>query len=179
MAVLVGARPGWVVAIVMASLASVYLRAQRWRVLLRPVAEVPLAPALSATAIGFGAAAVLPLRLGEFVRPALLARSTGIRMSAGLSSVVLERLFDVLLVVGCFLLVSFLYPLPDNIRYGAWALAALSVMGFLVLLVIQRRRRATEALVERLLGYTPAAVSPRLHPVVTHFLDGLGGLADA
>ena len=158
MAVLVGARPPWVGAVVLATLASVYLRAQRWRVLLRPVGDVPLYPALSATAIGFGASAVLPLRLGELVRPALLGRRAGVGLSAALSSVVLERLFDVLLVITCFLLVSVAYRVPDGLRRGAWVLAALAVVGFLILLIVQRRRQAAEVLVDRLMVYLPAAV---------------------
>jgi predicted Kef-type K+ transport protein len=44
----------------------------------------------AATVIGFGASGVLPLRLGEFVRPALLSRRCGFPMSATLSSVLLS-----------------------------------------------------------------------------------------
>ncbi|TMA87784.1 MAG: hypothetical protein E6J77_09575, partial [Deltaproteobacteria bacterium] len=66
-AILVSARPLWVAAVMLASLVAVYVRAQRWRVLLRPLGDVPLFPALSATAIGFGASAVLPFRIGELV----------------------------------------------------------------------------------------------------------------
>ena len=59
------------------------IRAQRWRLILRPVASVPFGPSFSATAIGFAASSVLPLRLGEFLRPALLARRVGFGMSPG------------------------------------------------------------------------------------------------
>src|SRR5437660_11937292 len=129
------ARLGWLTVTVIASLATVYIRAQRWRVLLRPVGEVPLYAALSATAIGFGASSVLPFRLGELLRPALLGRRAGVGMSAALSSVVLERLFDMLLVIGCFLGVALAYPIPRAMRQGAWALAVVAAVGFLVLLV--------------------------------------------
>jgi len=176
--VLAGARPGWVVALVFATVAAIYVRAQRWRVLLRPVGNVPLYPALSATAIGFGAGAVLPLRLGEILRPALLGRKVGIRLSAALSSVVLERLFDILLVIGCFLVLSLAYPLPEALRDGARVLGVLTGVGFVVLLAAQRRRTAAERLVERVLGYLPARVATALRPVAHSFLDGLGGLAD-
>src|SRR5512132_1442929 len=72
--VLGSAQAEWVVAVVAASVLSVYVRAERWRILLRPVGDVGLYPALSATAIGFGASSVLPFRLGELLRPALLGR---------------------------------------------------------------------------------------------------------
>ena len=62
---------------------------------------------------------VLPLRLGELVRPALLARRVGFGMSPALSSVVLERLFDMLFVILCFLVLSLIYPLPPDLRRAA------------------------------------------------------------
>src|SRR6185369_8486412 len=64
-AVLADARLGWVIASALAGLFTVYIRAQRWKVLLRPLGDVRVADAFSATAIGFGASAVLPFRVGE------------------------------------------------------------------------------------------------------------------
>jgi len=177
--VLAGARPLWIVAVMLASVATVYIRAQRWRVLLRPLGEVPLYPALSATAIGFGASSVLPFRLGELLRPALLGRRAGVGMSAALSSVVLERLFDVLLVIACFLAVSLIYPeVPEEMRRGAFALAALALVGFVVLVAMQRHRVRTEALLARVLRRLPDRLANRLRPLVASFMSGLGGLAD-
>ncbi len=176
--VLAGARPGWVAALMLAGLLGVYIRAQRWRVLLRPLGDVPLYPALSATAIGFGASAVLPFRVGEILRPALLGRRVGVAMSAALSSVVLERLFDMLLVIGCFLAVSLAYPVPPALRRGALGLAALAGLGFVVLLVMQRNPVRAEAMIVGILGRLPARLARPLLPMARSFLSGLGGLAD-
>lgn len=177
-AILMAARPLWVAGVMLASLLAVYVRAQRWRVLLRPLGIVPLYPALSATAIGFGASAVLPFRIGELVRPALLGRRIGVGVSAALSSVVLERLFDMLLVIVCFLVVALVYPLPPALRDSAIVLGILALVGFGVLYAIQRRRVATETIVERLLGRLRPSFAARLGPLVHSFLGGLGGLAD-
>jgi uncharacterized protein (TIRG00374 family) len=176
--VLRAARPEWVGAVLIASLLSVYVRAQRWRVLLRPVGQVPLYPALSATAIGFGASSVLPFRLGEVLRPALLGRRTGVALSAALSSVVLERLFDMLLVISCFLIVSLIYPMREGLRWGAYVLAGAAASGFALLLVMQRHPEATERRVHALLGVLPERAADALRPVASHFLSGLGGLSD-
>jgi glycosyltransferase 2 family protein len=178
--IVTGARPIWVLGIVVAGLLGVYVRAQRWRVLLRPLGDVPLYPALSATAIGFGASAVLPFRLGELVRPAILGRRIGCGMSAALSSVVLERLFDMLLVIGCFLAVTLLYPvIGDDMRRGALVLSALAVLGFVVLFLVQRNPAVAETLITRLLDRLPRRVGQGLLPVARSFLSGLGGLSDA
>jgi len=177
-AILMTARPLWVAGVMLASLLGVYVRAQRWRVLLRPLGVVPLYPALSATAIGFGASAVLPFRIGELVRPALLGRRIGVGVSAALSSVVLERLFDMLLVIACFLIVALVYPLPPALRDSAIVLGVLALVGLAVLYVVQRRRVATETFVERLLARLPSSFAAPLGPLVRSFLGGLGGLAD-
>jgi uncharacterized protein (TIRG00374 family) len=177
-AILAEARLGWVLAIAGAGLLGMYVRAQRWRVLLRPVGEVPLYPAFSATAIGFGASAVLPLRLGELVRPAVLGRRVGCGMSAALSSVVLERIFDMLLVIGCFLLVSILYPVSSEMRRGALGLSAFAVLALVVLFVMQRNPARTEGFVRRVLSRLPGRLGSGLLPMARAFLSGLGGLSD-
>ena len=172
------ARPAWLLVVVVATLATVYIRAQRWRILLRPLGDLPFYPVLSATAIAVGAGSILPFRLGEFVRPALLGRA-GVSMSGALSSVVIERLFDVLLVIGCFLTVSLIYPeVPPNMRRGAFALAMLAALGFVVLLVMQRQRVRTEAILELVIRRLPTSLGQRLRPLVASFMNGLGGLAD-
>jgi hypothetical protein len=176
--VLASARLGWVAALMIASLAAVYIRAERWRVLLRPLGRVPLYPALSATAIGFGATAVLPLRIGEVLRPALLGRRAGVGISAAFGSVVLERLFDVLFVIGCFLGVSLSSPLPAAVRRSAWVLSGLATVALITLIVMQRRRGSSERLFDRLLGLLPPRIASGLRPVARSFVAGLGGLSD-
>jgi uncharacterized protein (TIRG00374 family) len=176
--VLGSARPVWICAVLLASLASVYIRAQRWRVLLRPVGKVPLYPALSATAIGFGASAVLPFRLGELLRPALLGRRAGVTMSAAFSSVVLERLFDMLLVISCFLLVSLAYDVPDELRWGAYVLGLGAALAFGLLLAMQRHPPATERRLQAMLARLPRRLAAGIEPVARHFLSGLAGLSD-
>jgi glycosyltransferase 2 family protein len=169
----------WVAASAASSVLAILLRAQRWRLLLKPVAAVPLAPAFSATAIGFAATAVLPLRLGEVIRPAVLARRVGFGLSPGVSSVVLERLFDMLFVLLCFVVLSLIYPLPADLRRAALALGAIAVVGFAVLLVASRTRSRAERLLDAVLGWLPAAVGRVLRPLATGFLDALGALESA
>lgn len=157
---------------------AIALRAVRWRILLRPLGTVGFRPAFSATAIGFGATAVLPLRIGEIVRPALLARATGLGLSPTLSSVVLERLFDMLFVVLCFLVLSLIYPVEPWMRQGAVALAVVAIAGFTVLVVAERRRASTDRLVAAVLGRVPGRVAGVLSPLIEGFLRGLSGVAD-
>jgi hypothetical protein len=99
-------------------------------------------------------------------------------MSAALSSVVLERIFDMLLVIGCFLLVSILYPVSREMRQGALGLSAFAVVALVVLFVMQRNPARTETLVTRLLSRLPGRVGSGLLPMARAFLSGLGALSD-
>jgi uncharacterized protein (TIRG00374 family) len=168
----------WVLASVLAALFSFLVRTERWRVLLRPVADVPFMPAFSATAIGFGASMVLPLRLGEIIRPTLLARRVRLGVSAAISSIVLERLFDMLLVISCFLLASLIYQLPEDLRRGAIMLAVLAGGGFVFLVVVQRRRQTADRILERILARLPERPAGVVRGIVHGLLDGLSGLSD-
>jgi glycosyltransferase 2 family protein len=174
--VLADARLPWVAAAVAASVLAIALRAQRWRLLLRPVAAVPLGASFSATAIGFAATSVLPLRLGEVIRPALLARRVGFGVTPALSSVVLERLFDMLFVILCFLALSLIYPLPTDLRRAALLLGGAAIAGFALLLLAQRNRARAERLLDAVLGWTPAAVGRSVRPLAGGFFDALGAL---
>jgi len=177
--VLQGASWAWIGVVILISLLSHVIRAQRWRVLLRPVVDAPYYPALSATLIGFGASMVLPLRLGEIIRPALFARRTGIGISPAFSSVVLERLVDTLFVVVCFVVVAVIYPDLGEYRRLAW-LAALGIgAGVVALFLVARHRTGAERLASAVLVRLPARLGRALGPIARGLLDGVGGLGDA
>jgi uncharacterized membrane protein YbhN (UPF0104 family) len=79
---------------------SVQLRAARWRVLARGIADVPARSAFRATAVGFLVNNVLPLRIGELVRVWWLARETRTSASALLGTVIVERVIDMVFLLG-------------------------------------------------------------------------------
>jgi glycosyltransferase 2 family protein len=168
---------GWALAVAAVSCGCHVLRAERWRVLLRPVGAVPRGPAIAATFIGFGSSMVLPFRLGEIVRPAVLGRRVGIPTSAALSSVVLERLFDILLVVCCFFVVGLVYDVPAYLRAGAFTLGIGTAIGFVLLVMMARNRAGATRVLRRLVDVLPARVGDLVWPVLDGLLQGLGGLA--
>lgn len=170
------ARWPWVFAVVVISLVSHMVRAERWRVLLRPVVRAPYWPALSATYVGFGASMVLPLRLGEIVRPALFGRRTGIGLPAALSSVVVERIFDMLFVMLCFVLVALTYDELARYRGAAWGLAVALALGSVVLFVLARRRALADRLIAWAMRPLPSRVAGGAQGIAGSLLDGIGGV---
>lgn len=175
---LLGTVPSYLALMAIASLLTLYVRAVRWRVLLEPLGRFPLEPVLSATAIGFMANMVLPLRMGEVVRPALLGRRTGLGVSAALGSVVLERLLDLMLIVSLFLTLAMFLPGWPALRRGGYVVAAALAGSLATAMVIQRRRERAERWARVLLSSLPRRLRKPGQRLVGGLLDGLGGLRD-
>ncbi len=116
-------------------LLACYLRALRWRWLLPTGLNIPTLKLFSATAIGSLASFVLPLRAGEFVRPWVLARTKQVTFACALSSIVTERVFDVLAML-CLFAVSLLHvadpPLWATLFAKSLGALALSILGVMI-----------------------------------------------
>ena len=85
------------------------VRALRWRTILEPVASrIPFGPLWRATAIGMMVNNVLPARAGEFARAYALKKEAEVPFPTGLASLVVDRLFDaiVLLLLAAFALLD-------------------------------------------------------------------------
>ena len=127
---LANARPDLLAAGAVLALASYLLRAERWRRLLRPVARTRLRATLRATLIGFAANTLFPGRLGEVVRPYVLARRERLSVAAVFATSVIERLLDMLVVCLVFaVLVTLVGPrtsAPSTDLLAALRMAALA-----------------------------------------------------
>lgn len=92
----------WTIPVYAFSLVLVhFFRASRWRFLIAPVRRVAMRDVLMLNFIGFFAIFALPLRLGEFARPALTKYRHGISISVGLGTVAVERVIDGLITSLC------------------------------------------------------------------------------
>ena len=83
------------------------LRAWRWQALLAPIGRARFRTAFRTTVIGFAATFLLPARVGEVLRPYLLARQEGLNAAAAFATVIVERLLDLCTVLLLFALALF------------------------------------------------------------------------
>ncbi|MBW2735668.1 MAG: flippase-like domain-containing protein [Deltaproteobacteria bacterium] len=127
-----------------------FFRAWRWGQLLAPIHPVSFGRILPISSVGFLAIVALPLRMGEFVRPYLIADPPHIRMSHGLGTMAVERVFDgVFLSLAAFTAV--MEARSRGVSVPAWVLSAgLAALGvFCIALVVlimtlwQRERAVT------------------------------------
>lgn len=167
---------GYLVPIALLSDYSVVVRCQRWQLLLRPVGPVPFLPLLSATAIGFFCNMVLPLRVGEVIRPVLLAKRTQLPVSSVFASVLLERLLDMLTILVFLGLVMCLVPVSSTIRQSGVVFLVLALIAIALVLALQRQHPVALSLVRRVLALTPPGVRARADAALQSFIGGLQGI---
>lgn len=157
---------------------SIVVRCQRWRLLLRPVGDVGFLPLFSATSVGFLCNMVLPLRVGEVVRPVLLANRTDVPVSSVLASVVLERLLDMLTILAFLGLVMCLVPVSNTIRQSGIVFVVFAVFAVGTIVALQRRHPLALGLVRWILARMPAALRDRAETALESFIGGLQGIGD-
>ncbi len=103
------------------------VRAVRWRLLLAPVKpKVSFYNLFSTTAIGYTATILFPFRIGEVVRPLLLAGRERMSRSAALATVGVERVLDFLTIL--LFLSTYLLFFVDDLHAGATGTEAWSRM---------------------------------------------------
>ncbi len=172
----------WLVPGVAVYFLGVAARTWRWHYMLRHLKPVPLGALFRIVCIGYMGNNIYPARAGEVLRSYVLRQETGVRISASLATVAIERVFDGLtMLVFVFIalpLVSFEADPLDSYRGPiAWA-TVLFVAALIAFLALASRPRMAMAVANRAAGLAvPATYRPRLLGVVERFLAGLESLA--
>jgi len=180
-----GAEPLWLGAMVVTATASFLPRASRWQALLLPVIPATSFDSrFGGVAVGAMANNLLPARLGEFARAFAFSRVEPVGMSAAFGSLVVERVFDGLVLAG-FLALGLLVPgspvAGDGLVRKIAAGGAVVFVGAWGLLWLLARRPDRVLLVfERTAG---RLLSPDLTErgveILGSFIEGLGAFHDA
>ena len=119
-------------------------RVWRWRLLLAPVKPgLPFRPMFASVMLGYMTTWILPGRLGELVRPALLSSKEDVPLGPCVGTVVADRLLDGVAIVALFAIgsvnASFAATstsLAGEIRVGAWIALAVILAGLVGLAAV-------------------------------------------
>lgn len=109
--------------------ASYVTRTLLWQRILSTVKNVDFPNTFSALMIGFFANNILPGRAGEFMRAYVLGSKENIGKTFILGTIVVERLFDISILLLFLVLSTFLFPMPE------WT-KRIVVMTSIILLII-------------------------------------------
>ncbi len=163
---------------------GVWVRAWRWHYLLGPVKPIPTRTMFPITTIGYMGNNIYPARAGEVLRAVILKRREGVSISASLATIIVERIFD-----GVVMLAFVFLNLPELARLTAdsgfigniqqvavWGtLAFIGALGVFLLAAMfpQVTARAGQWAIERFL---PARLQERVTGLMDRFLEGLASL---
>lgn len=162
----------WLLVAIGVSLLIMVFRAWRWQLELLPLERVPLGRLWVITSVAYMAINVLPVRLGEVVRPWLLSRRSNVSFANVVGNIVLEKTMDSVLIL-FYILVGLLTieNLPIWVRRGA-IFPAIGA-GILVSLVLLFWWRG-EAFVDRwVLHLLPERFRGGLKKILASMVDGM------
>ena len=124
---------GWWVLAAIATQLSVYLwQALRWKQLLAPVVVFRFWQTVQAIFAGLFISELMPFRGGEVVRCYLVSRWTGLPFSVSLTSVLIERVFDGLLMWLALQSLLDTARFPPSFAYGSDGLGAVVLAGVVI-----------------------------------------------
>lgn len=158
---------------------TLYIRAQRWRVFLGGVGTAPMATLVSSTNIGFMANMVLPLRVGEVVRPVLLSRKEGLSLSGVLGSCLLERIFDMFCILTLFAIAAVWVDVSERVQQWGFALLSVALTVAAVLAVLRFQEALALRLSRRLCDLLPEQIGDPAYRFVEGFVNALAMLGSA
>lgn len=125
--------PLWVGLGIAAMLSVYFVQGFRWTLILAPVAKLRTLPATRAVFVGLFASEVFPVRAGEVIRCYLVSRWTNLPFSVSIASVLIERLFDGILMWAGIQYALRAIHVPRNIELAADSLGAVVLAGVVVL----------------------------------------------
>jgi len=104
----------WVLISIGINYVSFLIRAYRWQVIINQIHPVTFLTAYHLTSIAFMMNSVLPGRMGELARPVILNKNKNVPISIGLTTIVTERLFDIIILCMLYLTVIFFVDIDPN-----------------------------------------------------------------
>jgi uncharacterized protein (TIRG00374 family) len=122
--------PWWLIPALLALAVAILIRAYRWQLLFVPGLRPPFRPVLNAVLVGYFFNTVLLARAGEVARVVYLNRRAGVAYSQAGATVVVERGYDLLILLLLFFAAVPWLPDVSWLRAAA-ALALLLVLGLL------------------------------------------------
>lgn len=174
----------WLIPGVAVYFVAVWVRTWRWHYLLRPLKQISTRAMFPVVAMGYMGNNIYPYRAGEVLRAAVLKRREGVPISASLATIIVERVFDgVVMLAFVFLNLNELSKLTSSsgfigdIKTLAMVGAGIFIGVLLVFLLAAMFPRVTRRLVdwmnERLV---PLKLRGKVEGLAYRFLDGLEAL---
>ena len=166
----------WILPAIAGITVMLLIKTWRWQIMFLPEHHVPFESVLTAQSAGYLASNVLPGRAGEAIRLVLLASDQPVGAARVLSTIVVERLLDMLsLLVLLVALLPFI-DLPEWMTRSVQVLGIGAILGTIVIVVLSYWK-------ERVVGWSHAILvrirfldRPGVYASIEHLIDGFATL---
>lgn len=158
---------------------GLWARSWRWHYALRHLKEIPLKRLYPLICIGYFGNNIYPFRAGEVIRSYVLKQQEDVSISSSLATVLIERVFDgLVMLIFVFLALPFAPALPPFYRNLVIALTVL-LLGATVVFVWMATQPTLLTNVYQWCStrFLPVFIRPRLDAFYERFLVGLQSLS--
>lgn len=152
------------------------MRGMRWSMLVQ--GRLSLLDGFWLFNVGYLFNNVLPARLGEFARAILGGRRPGVTFTSALSSIVVERLFDLISVVILVCIGLVALPLPEWATTSGTIVGGAALAGVIALALAARYPTPALKVGGWVLALIPGISRERVDAFLSPFVDGLGAVSD-
>ena len=122
----------WLIPSVGVYFMGVWVRTWRWDYMLRPLKHVPIRKLFPVVVIGYMGNNIYPFRAGEVLRSYVLREREDIPISASLATVIVERVFDGLVMLMFVFLALPFAPIPSDSIQSTVVVASVAFFGALI-----------------------------------------------
>ena len=178
----------WILPGITVYFVAVWVRAWRWHYLLKPIKQIKTRVMFPITCIGYMGNNIYPARAGEVLRAVVLKRREGVPISASLATIIVERIFDgVVMLAFVFVNLTQLSKLtPISIPIWKWnvTIADLAIWGsaaffgaLIIFLLAAMFPRVTARVGQWFIDHLiPVRIREQTSGIMHKFLDGLESL---
>ena len=168
----------WVLPGVAVYFVGLWARTWRWHYMLRHLKPIPLGRLFPVVCIGYFGNNVYPFRAGEVIRSYILKRKESVPFASSLATVLIERVFDGLVMLLFVFLALPFAPIPPDYRNAVVVLTVLLFIATAIFIWMavspQRVARFYTWVADRLL---PGAIRRRTDDLYDRFMEGIGSLS--
>ena len=168
----------WIVPFLAALAGFCWFKSARWGVLLSPDERLATSRLLPAVVVGYAATTLMPMQMGEFVRAYVAAKNLSIRMATALTSIVVERLLDVIVLAGVLVIVLFSgVRMSSGLGQAGLWMTAIALAGLALAAAGLRFPQFVRRSVDVLLRRVPARAAASLRDQMAAAASGLAAIS--
>lgn len=149
------------------------LRSLRLGVMLSTMEKIHQRTLLPITCVGFMGIALVPMRIGELIRPYLVSKESQISFSSALATIFVERMIDSLTIILILFLIIFTSPLPEWIVRTGYGFLAVFVFFLFFVCFLYFNTKFSLQLLRSLTKILPLKLVAKVEGMISSFTEGL------